>query len=198
MKRFLLKRLFPLVLAILLVCTGVLLYQHMTSTNKKSESEYISKAQAMLDVEKYETAEEISSEGLKLYPNNVQLYIIKIQSFAFRENYDMALRTIDYAYKQTKSDSIEELKEQYSRYFDYEDDAKYLPPSENSTVNIPQSESSGWNSGNNTEYSKKKNEKYVAPEFSEITLPEVSFPESSAEESSQGNEQSAEISKPQS
>lgn len=182
MKQKIIKCVVFLLVAILLLCGGFLLYRHMTKKHEKTAAEYISEAQAMLDVEKYEKAEDICTEGLKQYSDSYELYIIKIQSYGLRQDYDMALRTLEYGYKQTGNENILYLLEEYTPYLDYEEDVSYLPISNNAHAAAPQENISDWSSDEEKEYTKDKGINYIITDIPDVAIPVVTMPETTVTE----------------
>ena len=123
------KRLIIILAAILLLTIAALtLYYNLAAKTGRSVGEYTASIDSLIFLGDYNGAVAECSDGLRYYPKNVELYILKARAYMLSGDTAKAIGTLDYGYKQTQSEDILEQREQIAVAFF--DDAGFIPLTE--------------------------------------------------------------------
>ena len=100
-------------MAILLLLTAALiLYYNFASKTSRSVGEYTASIDSLIFLGDYSGAVAECSDGLRYYPKNAELYILKARAYMLSGDDTKAIGTLDYGYKQTQSEDILIQREQ--------------------------------------------------------------------------------------
>lgn len=121
----------------------MILYINFGKRNVRLAEEYAASAEALLLSGDYSGAVTECAIGLRHYPENTGLYILKSRAHLLSEDTAKALGTLDYGYKQTGDKAILEYRAQLPET--PVEDAEFLPLTEpgDNTADNPGSQSSG-------------------------------------------------------
>lgn len=105
------KRLIMILLIILLLTIAILIpYYNLAAKNGRTVSEYTASIETLIFLGDYAEAVTECSDGLRHYPENSELYILKARAYLLSGDTAKAVGTLDYGYKQTQSGDILEQR----------------------------------------------------------------------------------------
>lgn len=163
---------------ILLSAAALILYFNLSKRNIRLAEEYAASAEALLLSGDYSGAVTECAVGLRHYPENTGLYILKSRAYLLSEDTAKAFGTLDYGYKQTGDKAILEYRAQLPET--PVEDAEFLPLTEpgNNTADNPGSQSSEVIGSGNSENSgtSGNRETYRSDTPIKVTIPNVTPP----------------------
>lgn len=157
--------------AVLLLTAASILYYNLAIKNNRSIEEYTASIDALIFTGDYSGAVAECSDGIRHYPESEELYLLKAHAYMLSGDAGKALGTLDYGYKQTKSDKLLERREEIAEAF--ADDVEFLPLTEFADTSEKPDGSSAvtGESGGETEL-----EPYHPDSQIRVTVPNVSPP----------------------
>lgn len=103
----------------------MILCYYLAIMDNRSAADYTASADAMIFAGDYGGAVAECSDGLRRYPESMELYILKARAYLLSGDSDKALGTLDYGYKQTRSEIILEQRGQLAGV--PTDDVEFIP-----------------------------------------------------------------------
>lgn len=163
--------------ALLLLTAASILYYNLAVKSGKSVEEYTASIDSLIFMGDYSGAVTECSDGLRYYPKNAELYILKARAYMLSGNIEKAVGTLDYGYKQTQSEDILEQREQISAV--HVDNVGFFPLTE---IDIPAEDDPG-NSAAVSEVTggETAKEPYYPESPIRVTIPNVTPPISETE-----------------
>lgn len=156
----------------MLLTAASILYYNIAIKNNRSVEEYTASINALIFAKDYSGAVAECSDGIRRYPESVDLYILKAHVHMLSGDTAKAIGTLDYGYKQTQSGLILEQREQLAEEFG--DDVEYLPLTETGDFSEkPDGSSAAVGAPGDSETAK---EPYRPDSSIKVTIPNVSPP----------------------
>lgn len=157
----------------LLIASLILLY-NLVLKNEKTESEYTASANSLIFTGDYSGAVAECTKGLKEYPQNAELYLLKARAYLLSDNLEKAIGTLDQGYKQTQSEEI--LKQRNEITEKPIQDAKFDPLTEIGNTAVTTTEPSNVPDVSDASSAAITREPYVTEKPIEVEIPNVSPP----------------------
>lgn len=136
---------------ILLLTAALILLYNFTKSKAKPIGDYTASIESLIFSGDYEKAVEDCEDGLRNYPESAELYILKARAYALSGDLPKAIGTLDYGYKQTRSEAVLDHRSRLS--LELVDDIRFLPLDEQNDPQIPDSPNSSGNTASGSETS---------------------------------------------
>lgn len=161
-----------MILLILLLLTIVFtLYYNFAPKTGRSVWDYAASIDSLIFLGDYSGAVAECSDGLRYYPDSAELYIQKARAYMLMGDSTKAVGTLDYGYKQTKSEDILRQREQIVEAVP--DNIGFVPLTESDAPSEDPDNSSAVTGASGGETSR---EPYLPDTQIRITIPNVTPP----------------------
>lgn len=177
------KKIFAVIFTAVLILFAAVYVLYKAKNNKDAE-DYISQVQILIEEKKYDQAIQQCTQGLKEFPEQVQLYILKSQAYICEGDNAKAAGTLDYGYKQTGDERLIKLKEEYDDQTDSEQSSEFFEVYDNEEIYTPSQEESDGDDFQKDEVEGETYKEYTTTTTIEISIPKVSTSQTQTDDSS--------------